>query len=235
MTYKTISVGTNAKTVKGDGSEFITAITYHKPYKTEIDGKTYNFCAMAETAGCHKPCLFTAGRGQMNSVQQSRYNKTVQFFTNRVQYMDDLNNDLTTFSRRARANRIQPCYRPNGTSDYPWHNTGIMSLFNEIQFYDYTKIVKRAYETLPENYHLTLSYSQHNEAYADSVVKAVLDTGINMAVVFRNKDKPKKFLGLDVIDGDQDDLRFLDPQGVVVGLYAKGKAKQDTSGFVIDA
>jgi hypothetical protein len=30
-------------------------------------------------------------------------------------------------------------------------------------------------------------------------------------------------------------MRFLDPQGGhVVALYAKGKAKQDTSGFVID-
>jgi len=27
-------------------------------------------------------------------------------------------------------------------------------------------------------------------------------------------------------------LRFRDPMGVVVGLYAKGKAKKDTSGFV---
>ena len=47
MTYKIIGVGTNAKTVKGDGSEFVTAITYHKPYKTAIDGIERNLCAMA--------------------------------------------------------------------------------------------------------------------------------------------------------------------------------------------
>jgi len=29
-------------------------------------------------------------------------------------------------------------------------------------------------------------------------------------------------------------LRFLDPKGVVVGLKAKGAAKRDKSGFVID-
>ena len=40
--------------------------------------------------------------------------------------------------------------------------------------------------------------------------------------------------GFRVIDGDKDDLRFLDPKGVVVGLKVKGKAKQDKSGFVID-
>jgi hypothetical protein len=37
-----------------------------------------------------------------------------------------------------------------------------------------------------------------------------------------------------VIDGDTDDLRFLDPQNVVVGLRAKGKAKKDKTGFVKD-
>ena len=35
------------------------------------------------------------------------------------------------------------------------------------------------------------------------------------------------------IDGDKTDLRFLDPSGVVVALSAKGKAKQDKSGFVV--
>jgi len=52
--------------------------------------------------------------------------------------------------------------------------------------------------------------------------------------VFRHKHKiPKTFMGFTVVDGDKDDLRFLDPQGVVVALYAKGRAKQDESGFVI--
>jgi hypothetical protein len=44
---------------------------------------------------------------------------------------------------------------------------------------------------------------------------------------------PETYLGLPVIDGDQSDLRFLDPQGVIVGLKAKGKGKHDTSGFVV--
>lgn len=235
MTYKIIGVGNNAKTVKGDGSEFVTAITYHKPYKTEIDGKVFNICSMAGVAQCAAPCLFTAGRGQMNNVQQARLNKTKLFFTDRVLYMDLLNKDLIKFSAKTRKLGATPCYRPNGTSDYPWQNTGIMSLFPEIQFYDYTKVVKRAYEELPANYHLTLSYSGANADYAASVIQAVRDTGVNMAVVFRDKNIPKKWQGFDVIDGDKDDLRFLDPQGVVVGLYAKGKAKQDTSGFVVDA
>jgi hypothetical protein len=35
-----------------------------------------------------------------------------------------------------------------------------------------------------------------------------------------------------VFNGDDSDLRFLDPKNVIVGLYAKGKAKSDTTGFV---
>jgi hypothetical protein len=45
---------------------------------------------------------------------------------------------------------------------------------------------------------------------------------------------PETFHGLKVIDGDKDDLRFLDPKGVIVGLIAKGDAIHDDTGFVID-
>jgi len=38
-----------------------------------------------------------------------------------------------------------------------------------------------------------------------------------------------------VVDGTETDLRFLDPQGVIVGLVANGEGKKDTSGFVVRA
>jgi hypothetical protein len=50
-------------------------------------------------------------------------------------------------------------------------------------------------------------------------------------VVF--KKLPKKYLGRKVIDGDETDLRFLDPKNSIVGLIAKGKARYDQSGFVV--
>ena len=41
--------------------------------------------------------------------------------------------------------------------------------------------------------------------------------------------------GFTVIDGDDTDLRFLDPQNVVVGLRGKGKAtKGEHGGFVVN-
>lgn len=36
-------------------------------------------------------------------------------------------------------------------------------------------------------------------------------------------------------NGDINDLRFLDPAGHIVGLKAKGTAKKDKSGFVIQS
>jgi hypothetical protein len=189
---------------------------------------------MADKAGCAAPCLRWAGRGQMSSVQRGRERKTMFYLSDRINFMSTLVTDITVFRRRQIKNSVQPCVRLNGTSDIQYEKTGIMEQFPDVQFYDYTKIVKRAYAKLPDNYHLTLSYSEADMDYADSVHQAVLDTGVNMAVVFRDR-LPATFRGLRVIDGDKDDLRFLDPKGVVVGLVAKGKkAKQDKSGFVID-
>jgi hypothetical protein len=54
-----------------------------------------------------------------------------------------------------------------------------------------------------------------------------------VAIVFAG-DKPETWNGYRVIDGDEHDLRHLDPKGVVVGLSPKGsKAKRDMSGFVL--
>lgn len=45
---------------------------------------------------------------------------------------------------------------------------------------------------------------------------------------------PQNLYGMPVINGDEHDLRFLDPKRVVVGLNAKGDAKYDRSGFVVN-
>jgi hypothetical protein len=60
-----------------------------------------------------------------------------------------------------------------------------------------------------------------------------LKKGGNISAVFR-KDLPRKFNGYKVINADQNDLRFLDGHNIIAGLVAKGKAKKDYSGFVLD-
>ena len=231
MSYNILGVGNNAKTVKGDGSEYMTAIRYLKPYKTVFKGKVHNLCALADKAKCHEGCLNTAGRGQMGVVQRGRERKTMLLLSDPITFYDELYKDITTFVRRQMAKGIKPCLRLGGTDD-KGDAIKIAPHFPDAQFYDYTKVVKRAYMKLPDNYHITLSYSEADPDYAEQVYQAVRDTGVNMAVVFQG-DFPTTFRGLRVVDGDADDLRFLDPKGVVIGLKAKGSAKHDKSGFVI--
>jgi len=248
--YKLLGVGTNAKTIKGDGSEYLTAILYMTPYKIMIDGKSFNSCAMAKQASCIDACLYTAGRGAFNNVQTARQRKAEWFYRDRVGFMDQLFDDITKFEAYCKKRGIQPCVRLNGTTDIRWElipisnivkgepKKNIFELFPEVQFYDYTKIANRKCKDIP-NYHLTWSYSNANPEYAKLLDKA-MEQGMNAAVVFRSKDfgayaarYSVRWKDYPVIDGDQDDLRFLDPKGGhIVALYAKGKAKKDTSGFV---
>ena len=236
--YKLLSVGADAKTIKGNGDEYMTAILYMKSYKTFIEelGKTVNPCAFAEQASCHEGCLVSAGRGKMHNVQSARERKLILFYVNRKLFMEMLQDDIDKFTKRCLKNGQQPCIRLNGTTDIMWEKFGIIQDNFLVQFYDYTKIYTRVYKDLPSNYHLTLSYSEANMDYAKNIDKACTDTGVSMAVVFDLRwlvELPDTYLGRQVIDGDKDDLRFLDPTNVVVGLKAKGDAKHDTSGFVI--
>ena len=232
--YNLLSVGNNAKTVKGDGSEYLTAILYLAP-ADNLQG--VNVCPMAVTAGCKAACLYTAGRGKMNSVQTGRLRKTMLWRDDRQGFLATLRQDIAKFAKYCEKRGIQPVVRLNGTSDIMWENYIDMETeFPMVQFYDYTKIVKRVYKTLPSNYHLTLSYSEANVDYAWDGIEAHQKTGVNMAVVFRNPTS-KHPLPIDsaLLDGDKDDLRFLDAPRHVVALYAKGDAKKDTTGFVIDS
>jgi hypothetical protein len=218
---KLLSVNSDAKTIKGQKKGYLTGILYLMPYN--LSG--YQVCPMASQAKCHAPCLNTAGRGAYNSVQQSRLKKTQWFFEDRKGFVHQLEKDIEALIRKAERESFIPAVRLNGTSDIRWENYDIIQNFPDVQFYDYTKIHNR--KNLPDNYHLTWSYSNVNNNYASN-----RPSDLNWAAVFRDK-LPSKFLGRRVIDGDETDLRFLDPDNVIVGLKAKGKARKDTSGFVV--
>ena len=232
---KLISSGADAKTVKGNGAKYETAIMYMQPWKSA----GINVCANAEIAGCIDGCLFTAGRGAMNVVQKARARKTAWFAADRDGFMAQLVIDTTKFIKYCAKQSVQPVIRLNGTSDIRWERipigsyASIFEMFPDVQWYDYTKIANRKTNHI-KNYHLTFSYSEANPLYKKQIEIAKAK-GMNMAVVFRSiLSIPHHFMNRPVISGDADDLRFLDPAGVVVSLYAKGRAKKDQSGFVID-
>jgi hypothetical protein len=227
---KLLNIGTNAKTVKSDkASEYLTAIMYLAPADT-VAG--VNLCPMAITAGCREACLYTAGRGAFSNVQKARIKKTEFFRDNQGGFMRTLVADIEEAQRKAAKKGKRLAVRLNGTSDIAWEHIRIdgntlFELFPDVQFYDYTKLPGRK---TPSNYHLTVSYSEAGLQYAAKVLKSAK----NWAVVFSDKARmPAMFHGRTVIDGDATDLRFLDTDNVVVGLYAKGAAKKDCTGFVI--
>lgn len=231
-----LSVSADAKTVKGESFGFLTGILYLAPATTT----KWNTCSMAKLAQCDKACLYSAGRGAFNSVQQARIAKTVRFFEDRAGFMADLVFSVKALVRKAAKQGLKPLVRLNGTSDIRWETVGltvdgieyanIFDVFPDVQFYDYTKDANR--KGLPLNYDLTFSYSGV-EGFQPFVAKAV-DNGMRLAVVFRTEASiPSTFRGIPVVSGDKSDVRHLDAQGVVVGLYAKGKAKTDTTGFVV--
>lgn len=227
---------TNAKTVKGEQLGFLTGILYLAP--SDISG--YQVCPMAKLAQCDKPCLYTAGRGAFTSIQNARIAKTKYFFEDRQNFMLNLVKDIEKGIKQAQKSGLTLLIRLNGTSDIKFENvtftydnkqTTIFDLFPNVQFYDYTKIANRV--DLPKNYDLTFSYSGVVEF--QPYAKKAINNKMRIATVFRSvKHIPDTFLGLRVIGGDDSDIRHMDDQNTIVALYAKGKAKKDNSGFVID-
>jgi len=241
MKLLTAPVG-NPKVAKGLASNYATYILHLAP--ANLSG--YETCAK-RTAGCTAACLNLAGRGGMfkrgentNTIQQARIRKTKLFFEDRAEFMRLLVADIELAIKQAAKKGFTPVFRLNGTSDIAWEKysvvrngvafMNIFHAFSDCTFYDYTKILGRKIHAAA-NYSLTFSAADGNDA---DVTKAIAQ-GYNVAVVFGIKKGtafPGSYLGRSVFNGDDSDLRFLDPKGVIVGLYAKGKAKADQSGFV---
>lgn len=256
MKFQLLNIDANPKTIKGQEQGFMTAILYLTP----AFGSGVNLCAMAALAGCDVPCLMFAGHGGIaagnatfttpggvvvpdNSVQRARLFRTLMFLNHKPGFILQLVREIEAFIAKAKRKGLVPVIRLNGTSDIRWEDipmnvapylaNNIFALFPDVQFYDYTKLPNRRRALGIPNYHLTFSYS-HREQFAPIVVQALKTYGeqVNYAVVFR-KGLPEMFLGRRVVNGDESDLRFADESGVVVGLKAKGRAKRDTSGFVV--
>lgn len=231
----------NAKTIKGEKLGYMTYILYMSPFTANSKG--INVCSHA-SKGCADSCLVGSGFGGMyENVNKGRVAKTEYFLSSRVEFLHQLKSEIEKAIAKNKDKAIVT-FRLNGTSDLPYEKykvfdngtKNIFEMFPDVQFYDYTKNYLRFDKVLPSNYHLTFSRSETNEAKSLELLKR----GFNVAMVF---DKlPTEYQGFEVINADNDDLRFLDPKGVICGLKykkmtGKGGAEKNKvafeSGFVI--
>lgn len=242
---------TSTKTIKSLAVRAETGIMYLSP-STESG---INMCPLA-SAGCAAACLgHSSGQMVFSTSKRARILRTWawEFHTGHV--IDVLSNEIRNLEVRARNKGNRPFVRLNGTSDVV-RSEAWAQQHPRVQFYDYTKLPKRALNfargNYPPNYHVTFSRSENNDADCLAVLKA---RG-NVAMVFYGTLPPRvswcQFEGFcrttvanvrspavqpptwDVINGDETDARPDDRHGVVVGLTTKGPlARKDKSGFVI--
>ena len=235
MTYKIpknlLSKGnTNAKTSKNEQD---TYILYLAPYNQNSKG--INICPKA-SEGCAAACLFSAGRGAFSNVINARKNKTEYYLHDKKTFINQLASELIKIDKKANKNTNQTLIRLNGTSDLDFifllkkYANFDISNYNNLHFYDYTKILGKVKKySNSKNYTLTFSRAEDNEQDIFQAVKY----GANVSAVFKGT-LPQTYKGIPVIDGDKTDNEMLKYKGYILGLKAKGKARTDKSGFVIN-
>lgn len=225
---KLLAVSSDAKTVKGEKRGHLSGIMY----LAQGDLSGYEVCA-GRTPACFGECLGGKGRAESyTSIGESRINKTIMFFEHRDAFMAMLTRDINRLVNKAAREGMIPCVRPNGTSSINWDRklgssrVNIFKMYENIQFYDYSEQIKQMRKYLrgdmPNNYHLTFSRKENNWDECEEV----LTSGGNVAAVFgvlKGESLPNQYMGYKVIDADKDDLRFLDPTGVICGLRPKGR------------
>jgi hypothetical protein len=202
-----------------------------------------NICPKA-SEGCNKACLFTAGRGKFNTVKSARIQKTDFMLFDPIKFYKKLTAEIMYESTLAFDKKI--AFRLNGTSDINHYkqlkryanfdqlkryaNFDINQLPNNVVFYEYTKNLGMAKSIKNEFSRVHITFSKSESNWAECL--AALEHGFNVAAVFNKL--PSHYAGYPVINGDLSDERFNDPSNVIVGLKAKGEARNDNSGFVIN-
>lgn len=193
-------------------------------YLSPGNNSGYEVCP-GRTKECSKYCLNESGLNKMSMneerINQSRIQKTKLFFEDKDFFMNWLVYEINLAKAKAEKKGFKFSVRLNNTSDinpeeFVLNGKNILQIFPDIQFYDYTKVFDRhkLVKKYP-NYDLTYSYTGHNK----ELCKKMLLMGIRVAVVF--KKVPTEFWGVQVINGDESDLRYRDTETSIVGLKFK--------------
>ena len=246
----TVSAPTQRGNAKGDKASELGIVTCFCQLEPHTLGGVKTVCPYA-TPECMKACLNYSGRNVFDLATQARQNRTDLFHNDRPEFVSRTDKQFLRVRTKAERDGYEVVNRMNATSDLAWErirwgeHANIMEAYPEMQWYDYTKypvhyrLDNKKYP-FPANYHLTYSYAGNMER-----VREALDHDVNVAVVFYCEDtsctncrygkgavptryscKPTVWNGVPVFDGDETDLRYLDPVGVIVGLSLKQTYKR---------
>ena len=233
--HKLLTSG-NPKVLKGQKKGYLTIILHLSP-STLNDTKT-DLCKFSSPE-CRLGCLNNTGRGYFDKrVKAARRRKSNQFIEDPILFISKLIQEIIYYENRARKKNLRLAVRLNGTSDINFYQTlingkNIFQILPHVQFYDYTKDLDIAEKSQKQkNHHITFSHSGRNSKECYTVASL-----FNIAVPFQVKKGetlPASYYKLPVLDGDENDLRFLDKKNHVVGLRVKGiKQKKQVNNFII--
>ena len=229
QTYQPIltSPSANEKMAKGDSLNYGLALA---PARSSALANVCNH----STPGCRESCVAYSGNGNYPLVQRARDCRTAFAAGSPEMFGTLVDAEIGMASHKHHPTPVH--VRLNQFSDIRWErHFPWMFEHTTVQFYDYTKWPVHMRANVPDNYHLTFSYSGERP-------RRVYLQGTNVAVVFDTKRGdplpsewvlPTEVVPRKVVDGDVDDNRYDDEAGVIVGLRAKGKAQRDTTGFVV--
>jgi len=235
----------NYKTIKGEAYGYRTIGLNLYPSTGSVEWGGRNVCPMA--GSCKRYCLSTTGRNAAQPNQVTRLYRTIWYLHDRAHFLRVLASQIASQIRTARSSSLRPVLRLNLLSDLPRLGYWARNTFRGrtiYRVYDYTKLwTWRGRYHSQSRYYLTFSLDSHNGALA----LEALDRGFNVAVPYAQRSRvkeplPATWAGWPVLDGDETDLRFLDPpagrgpgaacgcwQGNGTGLVPKGLGRRKGS------
>lgn len=202
---------TNTKMAKNKIQTYGLSLVPHS-----LNSKGVNLCKFS-TKECRAMCLNMTGRAGFDNVQQARLNKTDYYVNHKSHFINKLYKELEDIEKKGKC-----LVRLNVVSDVNWQEEfkkeGLdVGKFKNITFYAYTKDPFQIEANSLGNHHYTFSFSGGNWNWCEKFLK---EKRANVAVVFKNVI-PSTYKGFKVVNGDNDDQRVLDENGVIVGLKYK--------------
>ena len=149
MIKTTLLTSGNAKIVKGEKLGYITKGLHFSP----ANKSGYEVCRW-RSKGCTMACLDTAGRGQMNMIQNSRIAKTKLFFEKQFDFLAKLTKEIASTIKSAIKKEMQAVFRLNLTSDIAWESV----------FFDEEK-PQNIFDTHPKFWTFCVTYRQDPVEY----------------------------------------------------------------------